>query len=181
MCTLSKSHFGNTVYKALLANIYSIVPFFDIDLVKLHVPDGFNKDMIFAMIMYRTTPELINIQFTHNEKFSDKVKNMVIETCNKYPRIKNDVENLNVIIKPSYDFVEKTISNTYMGDDILYRIFVDGKHQFIDVFSKLYDVDYANKIYDYADKYYLNEDNYFRNQWINCCATIIEMQKIIKN
>ena len=47
--------------------------------------------------------------------------------------------------------------------------------------SKLFDEEYANKLYNYAHNFYLNKDNFMNSIFVNCLTSIIEVLKIIKD
>ena len=71
----------------------------------------------------------------------------------------------------------------YISDeyDKAYEIFINNKEFFIEQFGKLFDNDYANKLYNYANEFYLNRENFSRNTWVNCLTSIIEVMKILNN
>lgn len=181
LATLSKSHFGMSIYNAFIANMYNLSPFNDKDLLRLHIPDGYKKDLLFALIIYRTTPELFDIKFTNDKDFDDNVKAVCIEISNKYPKQQINFTNNDIFIQDAYKYNYEIEKDNLVGDDILYQVFKENKDLFINEMSKLFDKEYAIKLYDYADQFYLNKDNFYPNKWITCLTSIIEVFKILNN
>ena len=179
IATLCKSHFGMTIYSKLLSNIYSLSPFNDIDLLKIHIPDGYDKKMIYAMIIERTTPILLNIMYTNNRTFGNGVIEKVKEISAKYPLPEKNIQHYEVVIENTNDFVPEEKDNK-TGNEVLYDKFVEGKQTFIETMSKLFDRNYAIQLYDYANKYWLDKNSYFGNKWINSCVAVIETTNAIK-
>lgn len=179
LSTQCRSHFGLSIYNLYIANIYSISPFSDKELLKLYVPDGINKDIIFAIIIYKTCPEIFDINFTDNKSFSDNTKKLAIELSEKYKLI--DIDKKYELI--DIDKLHKTRDNKYCKENafnVVYKIFVENKELFISKFGELFnDVEYAEKIYNFANDFYLNKDNFTPNTWISCLTSIIEVFKIL--
>jgi len=178
--TQCRSHFGLSIYNSYIANLYTISPFNDADLLKLYVPEEFDKNIIFAIIIYKTCPEIFDIPFTNSSYFSDKTKEKAIEISNKYKLEFND-ENLKLVdTEKLYKVKENNYDRKY-GYDVSYKVFLDNKNLFINEMSKLFDEEYANKLYNYAHNFYLNKDNFMNNIFVNCLTSIIEVLKIIKD
>ena len=181
LTTQCRSHFGMSMYNSYIANIFSILPYNDKELLKLYVPNDIDKNIIFAIIIYKTCPEIFNIDFMNNQNFSQETKNKAIEISNQYKLIRKD-ENLELVdIDKLYKHKENKYQRGILGFDVLYNKFVDNKDFFINEFGKLYDKDYATKLYDFANNYYLNKDNFSIYTWVSCLTAIIETLKILKN
>lgn len=180
LSTQCRSHFGLSVYNSFIANIYSLVPFNDKELLKLYIPEGIDKNIVFAIMIYKTCPEIFDIDFMNNQKFSEETKQLAIELSERYKLI--DV-NYNYILTDINNLL-KTRENKYCREnafDEVYKIFVKDKDLFISKFSELFNKDYAEKLYQYADEYYTNKDNFTPNMWISCLTSIIEVFKILYN
>jgi hypothetical protein len=180
LTTQCRSHFGLSIFNSYIANIFTLSPFNDKELLKLYVPDEYDKNLIFAIIIYKTCPKIFNIPFTNNSHFSEKTKQKAIELSNKYKFNFID-ENLELI---DLDKLYKDKENKYdkqYGYDVAYEVFTQNKDLFINKFGELFDNDYATKLYKYADDFYLNKDNFMQNLWINCLTSIIEVFKILYN
>ena len=179
LATLCKSHFGMSTYNTFMSNTFNISPFNDKELLKIHIPEKFNKNLLYALIIYRTTPEIFNIKFTNDKDFDNNVKQACIEISNKYPKQKYDLIDKEVLIQDAYKYIGNDEKDFLSGDDVLYQVFKENKELFINKFSELFDKEYAEKLYKYADDFYLNKDNFYPNKWIVCLTSIIEVFKIL--
>lgn len=175
--TECKSHFGCSMYNNFLANTFVISPFNDKSLLKLNI-DGIDPSVIFAIIIYRTTPEIFDIDFSSGRSFSDEVKAKAIELCEKYPKDKKtfdyDCEFNHTLTKP-FD----TESDGKNGEHVLFDTFIENRDVFVNYISGVWGEEYANKIYDYAKDFYLNKDNFFPNKWIVVLTSVIELLKLL--
>lgn len=180
LTTQCRSHFGLSIFNSYIANIYNINPFNDKDLLTLYIPDEYDKDIIFSLIIYITCPQIFNIPFTNNSNFSEKTKSKTIELFNSYDFKFIDKHYVLNDLKDLYKEKQNNYDKKY-GYDKAYEIFINNKEFFIEQFGKLFDNDYANKLYDYANKFYLNKENFSRNTWVNCLTSIIEVMKILNN
>lgn len=179
MGTLGKNHFGMSIFNRFLGNSFLLSPFNDKELLKLHTPKEFNKNLVFALIIYRTTPEIFDIEFTNNKKFDDNIIEVVKAISEKYPINKNINETYSIYVDNAYLYNYDKETDGLNGNDVLYNAFLENKELFISKYGEFFDKEYAEKIYDYANDFYLNKDNFFRNKWINCLTSIIEVFKIL--
>ena len=175
----ARTHFGMSIYNDYIKNTYLISPFNDKELLKLGFKDGVDKNLIFAIIIYKCCPEIFNIDFAHNKCFNEKTKTLAKEISNKYP-LKQNIVKYNINKQSLYKHIENQNSNdSSNGEYVLYQIFKENKELFINKFGELFDTDYAEKIYQHANNFYLNKDNFYPNTWIVCLTSIIEVFKII--
>jgi len=178
--TEAKSHFGSSIYNNFIANTLAISPFSDKNLLKLNIKDGINTNIIFAIIIYRTTPEIFDIPFSSNRSFDDEVKQLAVELCSKYPKQKHTRD---YVCEFDTNLVKQLdeIGDGKKGEDIMYEVFSNNRELFVNYISGVWGEQYANDIYDYADKFYLNKDNFFPNKWITPLTSVIELLKLIEN
>lgn len=176
--TQNKSHYGACIYNDLLANIFLISPFNDRSLLKLKIRDSIDPNIIFAIIIYRTAPQIFDIDFSSNRKFDDNVKKLTIELCKKYPKRK-------MVYDYSCEFdynIVKPIDNGNdgkNGEHVMYEVFSENKKRFVNYINKVWGEKYANDIYEYADKFYLNKDNFYPNKWVTTLTSVIELLKLL--
>lgn len=177
--TMCRSHFGMTVYSDLLSNTYSLNPFNDKDLLRIHIPDGYDKNMIYAMIIERTTPTLFDIKFNNGVSFKHNVIDKVKEISAKYPFNKTEMKQHTVIVENANEFVpDETVTKS--RNELTYDKFVEGKQEFIDVMTKLNDRNYASQLYKFVNRNWLNNNSYYGNKLLNTCAAVIETIESIK-
>lgn len=174
--TQCRSHFGMSIYNDYINNTYFISPFNDKELYKLNFKNRYRHNLIFAIILYKTCPEIFDICFNKGISFSDDVKQLTISLSNKYPLIKN-THNYNIEIINN-DIINNIPDNNN-GEYILYQIFKENKNLFIEKFGELFNKEYAENIYKYADDFYINKDNFYPNKWVVCITSIIEVLKIL--
>ena len=178
--TQCRSHFGLSIYNSYIANIFTISPFNDKELLKLYVPEGIDKNIIFAIIIYKTCPEIFDIPFTNNSFFSEETKQKAKEISDIY-KLNFIDENLELIDTDKLYITKENHYDKKYGYDVAYKVFTDNKELFINKMSELFDKEYANKVYDYANNFYLNKDNFMNSIFVNCLTSIIEVIKIIEN
>ena len=177
--TQNKSHYGACIYNDFILNTFLVSPFNDKSLLKLKVPEEIDPNIIFAIIIYRTAPEIFDIDFSSGRKFDEIVKQKTIEICSKYPKQKK-IYDLECNI--SHNLTKKLVENTdnKNGDHVMFDVFLKNKELLIDYMSNVWGEKYANDIYEYAKSFYLNKDNFFPNKWVVALTSIIELLNIIK-
>jgi hypothetical protein len=180
LTTQCRSHFGLSMFNSFIANIFTLNPFNDANLLKLYVPNEYDRNLIFAVIIYKTCPEIFNIPFTNNSHFSETTKQKAIELSNEYKFVYNN-ENLEFVDLDKLCINKENNYDAQYGYDIAYEVFTKNKDLFINMFGKLFDAEYATQLYNYANNYYLNKDNFAPSTWINCLTSIIEVFKILNN
>lgn len=176
--TYAKSHFGSSMYNNFIANIFSISPFNDKNLLKLKVKDGINPNIIFAIIIYRTTPEIFDIGFTSNRYFDNEVKKLTVELCNKFPK-KNQLRDYVCEFDTERNKQLDIKGDNKSGEDVMYEVFSKNRELFINYISGVWGEKYANDIYEYANNFYLNKDNFFPNRWVTPLTSVIELLKLL--
>lgn len=175
--TQNKSHYGACIYNDFLANIFLISPFNDKSLLKLKI-DGIDPNIIFAIIIYRTTPEIFDIDFSSGRSFSDEVKAKAIELCEKYPKPKPVFDydcEFDFDLRKPFD----TEADGKNGEHVMFDTFINNKDVFIKYISNIWGEEYANKIYDFAKEFYLNKENFYPNKWVVVLTSVIELLKLL--
>lgn len=179
MATWGRNHFGLQVVRDFLSGKFVVCPFFDLRIFDLKLPDGIDKDAIFALIIQRTCPQLMRIPFSDGTDFSDKTKKFVKDLCEKYEskiRISGDSYDFSSFqtlgTKPYPDeFPEKS------GNDYMFKVFTDetNRQRFVREFGKDGDT-----IYNHAEKYYSRKDVLYPNQFCVAVVSIMEFLNIIQ-
>lgn len=181
LTTQCRSHFGLSIYNSFIANIYSLSPFNDKELLKLYVPKGIDKNIVFAIMIYKTCPEIFDIDFMNNQKFSDETKSLAKELSEKYKLIDTNKNYTLIDVDKLIKHRENKYSKENNAFTEVYKVFLENKELFINKFGDLFNKNYAEKLYQYADEFYLNKDNFTPNLWISCLTSIIEVFKILYN
>lgn len=178
--TDNKHHFGTSMYNDFISNIFLISPFNDKELLKLKIPENVDPNIIFAIIIYKTTPDIFDIDFQNCRKFNDNVKIFTKELCKKY---KNEIKIDDCACEINFDLISQfnnDILDNKNGVTILYDNFIKNKNIFIDYFGSIHNNDYANDLYNYANEYYLNKENFHPEKWILTITSIIELLVLTK-
>jgi len=167
-----RNHFGALQFYDFSLGRYDITPFSDMQLYKIEMPKDIDKDAIFALIIARVCPALLEIPFANNSDFSLKTKEYVRLLCKKYPSLicirPNDI-SLETLKKRSEKF--KTIfeslnanNEIITGETILYQKFCDGKNR--NLFLSEFGNNEGNKLIEAAEAFFNNKNVLFYSRKI---------------
>lgn len=79
--------FGKQMCSNALSNFYMITPFMDTTLRRLNIPLDMDPILIYAIIIMRTCPELLDIEYDGQRGFSYDIIQYARYICMKYPRM----------------------------------------------------------------------------------------------
>ncbi len=88
METLDEKFFGKQVTRWMMSNMFMLSPFMDYTLRGLDVGEEHKREVIYALIIKRCCPELLNYRFDRGHKFEEDTLKYVDYLCNKYPMLK---------------------------------------------------------------------------------------------
>ncbi len=162
-------HYGAFQVWDFLLGRYDISPFSDVSLLNLAVPDGMEQDVIFALILARACPRLLEIPFAGNSDFSTPVKEFAFSLCKKYPaNIRIEPYNLTCSClkkrNESFQSFCETSGHSDTGEDYLYRLFCDesNKKRFYAEFGGRY----GKSFYEEADALFQRKQEFFYNKMV---------------
>lgn len=174
--TQNKSHYGAVIYNDLMSNIFLVSPFNDPCLLDLKSERDTNA--LFALVIRRTAPEIMDIGFSNGGSFADDVLERVGKACAEFPD-----EPSRADVKCDFDFPLNLPCNkgedTRNGDAYMFDIFLENRRLLVDYIGGLWGSDYANRIYDYAKGFYLDKDNFYPDKWVVTLTSVIELLRLI--
>lgn len=135
--TWNRYHFGLAAFKKSCRNEYILAPLSDRRLLRISVDKG-DKDLIYAVIMMRTCPEILKFPFARGENFSAETLNMA-EQINSRKRLNLHITDSKIDLDSLGDagFEEVPCETSTDASEILERLFKDEKNQknFLDRFG----------------------------------------------
>lgn len=164
MQTQGRTHEGLVSVENALVNEYTLDPLSDLNLLKVNpVIENCNvgTNIIFAVILYRCCPELVEIPFTHGEKFSKETLKKAKMLHISYPRKrKTAMPYLNLdytVLQSAGLFEEVKAGEDTNAKKVLLQHFYNQEYQ--ELFEKKYGK-YGNFLRGEAEKAYMENKKY---------------------
>ncbi|MBD5518941.1 MAG: hypothetical protein HDR07_10840 [Lachnospiraceae bacterium] len=156
--TWSRTHYGLEGFQTSCINQYQINPLSDGRLLQIRptFENNVGSDLIYAIIIMRICPELLDFPFAHGEQFSDETLalaekiNALKKSCLNTVSVKREIDFSNLgdpQFKMSHDNSAKS------GEEILEELFQDeqNKSAFISRFGIIGEKVYEKALSDYRD------------------------------
>ncbi len=89
--TLDAKFFGKQIIRWMLSNSLMLTPFIDYSLRGIHVEKGNKRELIYAVIIKRCCPELLNYKFDSGHHFTEEAIEFADYLCAKYPMSKEKI------------------------------------------------------------------------------------------
>ncbi len=157
LTTWGRNHYGGTIIRDFLIGRYAISPFMDLMPFQLKMPNGFSRDLLFALVICKTCPDILEIPFADGTCFSENTILTAKRLLDKYS------DNCQLLYQNTYDYssIESLdrssdfVAEYKTGDEYLYSIFSKAvnKAQFINENN----ID-GKKRWEEADTLFKNKD-----------------------
>lgn len=172
METLDKIFFGKQLEEYCLNNIYIFTPFMDIRPRMISIPSGIDPKILYVVVLKRISPELLNLPFNEEKKFSQDLIKYADELCKKYPsRVKYFSETKTLDIENDVQKRIYSFDNDRSINDILYQKFLDPKTK---EYMEKYFGERGLVLYNTALKRYHTSNIFHNETYMSCIVAIAE-------
>ena len=170
--------FGKQFQQYYFTNVLVLSQFFDISLRQLFLEKEEDLNIIFAVILLRTCPELLDIPYVAPRKFSDETIKEAQRLCEKYPsKVTIDKES---VIKYSSEWEMDCETNDIGKGDVNTLLFdkFSSEHTRNNIEKKMGDL--GIELYDRARERYQNKALFHSETYMSGIVAISDMIDIEK-
>ncbi len=168
--------FGKQIICSLVSNIVMVSPFMDISLRRLDVGEDINPLLIYAVILQRICPELLEVEFAGTRKFSGETKKIAQLLCEKYPFENRPIKEKEIPIIKKSEGIEFDSEDDGNALDLFKKMFSDDVVR-KEITERLGDM--GEYMYDKA-KRRLDEDRWVNETYMMAVLAISRMIQVEK-
>jgi hypothetical protein len=165
--------FGGQMLEYYRTGVLILSPLMDIAWRRLIVPEGLNRLLIYATILCRTCPKLLDVPVLHGE-YPEEIKKTAKDLCSRYDRAEEDPSDVKPVPLPSFDFLAEffDMQETEHLHAFLHRLFRNPKISAL--LERKWGASGA-ELYKQAEERFQRTDVFHEESSVVACLTIAEV------